>query len=354
MMRMEIISEIIGRTKAFYQSKSNGKALIQVKNIQSIQDQKLKPMNEWNFPDDLYDYLDDKIEKFVTYLERRKDVWDDLIPAIYPWFGIAEHSAFIGGEVIFTRETSYHRPVIHQWDDIEKLELREDNLWLRMVLDGLAYLRDRSNGRYFVKLRGADGPMDVANALRGNELFTDFYDYPDEVHKLMDFCTKAVQWTLDRQKKIVGELEGGVITGFDIWLPGNSIGQLSEDASTMCSPEIYRKFGLPYTKRLVNLYDHAFVHTHALGKHNIPVIAEIDKFAVIEISSDPNTPRAIEVYKELSECLKGKIIVVQLTYDEIIDNLDFLKDRKTIIWYTAEDIDDARRTIELVRRELPV
>lgn len=354
MIKTEHISEIIGRTMAFYQSTSRGKALIQVKNIRSIRSSGSKAMNEWNFPEDLYGYLDDRIERFTAYLERRKDVRDDLIPAMYPWFGIAEHSAFVGGEVMFTKETSYHQPVIHQWEDLEKLELREDNPWLRMVLDGLAYLKDKSEGRYFVKLRGADGPMDIANALRGNELFADFYEYPDEVHKLMDFCTKAVQWTLDRQKKIVGELEGGVITGFDIWLPGNSIGQLSEDASTMCSQEIYREFGFPYTKRLVDQYDHAFIHTHALGKHNIPVIAEIDKFSVIEISSDPNTPRAIEIYKELSECLEDKTVVVELTYDEIVENLDFLKDRKTIIWYSAEDIDDAQRAVELVRRELSV
>ncbi len=273
---------------------------------------------------------------------------------MHPWFGIAEHSAFVGGEVTFTSETSYHHPIIHQWRDMESLELREDNPWLRMVLAGQAYLMDKSEGRYYVKLRGADGPMDIANALRGNELFVDFYECPDKVHELMDFCTKAVQWTLDRQKNVVGKLEGGVITGFDIWLPGNSVGQLSEDASTMCSPEMYREFGLPYTQRLADLYDHVFIHTHALGKHNIPVIAEIHKVDVIEISSDPNTPRAIEIYKELAEYFEDKIVVVQLTYEEILKNLDFLKSRKTIIWYSARDIDDAQRAIELVRRELPI
>lgn len=348
------ISNVINRTKSFYQSKAKGKALIQVKSIPSLQTPATRAMNEWNFPHDLYEYLDTRIERFVNYWEQRKTVEDDMIPAIHPWFGIAEHSAFVGGEVEFTQDTSYHHPLIGTWDDMEKLELREDNPWLRMVLDGLAYLKDQSEGRYHVKLRGADGPMDIANAVRGNELFVDFYENPEKVHELMDFCTKAVKWTLDRQMDIAGLVEGGVITGFDIWLPGNSIGQLSEDASTMCSPDTYREFGLPYTSRLVNAYDHAFMHTHALGKHNIPVIAEMDKVDVIEISSDPNTPRAIEIYRELGECLKDKIVVVQLTHDEIINNLDFLKERKTIIWYSAESVEDAQRTVELVRKNLPV
>jgi hypothetical protein len=79
---------------------------------------------------------------------------------------------------------------------------------------------------------------------------------------------------------------------------------------------------------LVNAYDHAFMHTHALGKHNIPVIAEMDKVDVIEISSDPNTPRAIEIYRELGECLEDKIVVVQLTHDEIIRQPGFSEGEK--------------------------
>ncbi|NMA94571.1 MAG: hypothetical protein GX974_00850 [Clostridiales bacterium] len=344
--------EIIERTNRFYESSDTGIALIQVRNIQSIQPPKLKAMNEWDFPNDLYEYLDARLERFLSYWDKRGYLGDDLIPSIHPWFGIAEHSAFVGGEVEFTKETSYHHPVIKDWDDFGKLELREDNPWIRMVLDGQQYLLERSEGRYAVKLRGADGPMDIANAVRGNELFVDFYEYPDEVHRLMEFCTDAVKWTLEHQKKTVGQLYGGVITGFDIWLPGNSIGQLSEDASTMCSPDIYREFGLPYTQKLVSEYDHAFMHTHALGKHNIPVIAEMDKINVMEISSDPNRPRAIEIYKDLEKELEDKVVVVQLTYDEIIENLDFLKNKKTIIWYSATDMDDAKRAIKLVRSEL--
>ncbi len=202
-----------------------------------------------------------------------------------------------------------------------------------------------------IKLRGADGPMDIANALRGNELFTDFYDHPDEVHQLMNFCTKAAKWTLEKQKEVAGMVEGGIISGFDVWLPGNSIGHISEDASALCSPSVYQEFGKSYTIELCKNYDQVFIHTHALGKHNIGEIASIPHMDYIEISSAPNCPRAIEIYAELKENLQDKTIILDLTREELENNLELLREGKTIIWYKAESLQDARETVEWVRRE---
>lgn len=350
------INDVMERTRLLYNSNKPG-AIIQVTQIKSLQntsEKKLneKKLNDWNFPKDLYEYLDVTIENFLEYWAKRLEVDDDLIPAISPSFGIAEHTAFIGGEVEFSEQTSWHHQLIKNWDDVNKLELREDNEWLRMVIDGIAYLKKQSKGRYAVKLRGAEGAMDIANVIRGNEIFTDFYLYPDELHNLLEFCNKAAEFTISRQIKAAGYFEEGIITGFNIWLPGHSMGHLSEDASTMCSKETYKDFGLKYTKELVENYDHAFMHTHALGKHNIPLIASIDKIDFIEISNDPNCQRAIEIYKELIEYLNNKIVIVSLTLDEIKSNLDFLKKHKTIIWYSADNIEDAKEAVKLVRENL--
>lgn len=345
------INDVMKRTKSFYEANKPG-ALIQVKQIKSIQKPRMKKLNNWNFPEDLYKYLDTSIERFLEYWDKRLEVDDDMIPAISPWFGIAEHTAFIGGDVEFSEQTSWHHQLIHNWDDMQKLELREDNQWLHMVIDGINYLKKQSKGRYAVKLRGAEAAMDIANVLRGNDLFTDFYLYPDKLHELLRFCNEAAEFTISHQIKAAGYFNEGIITGFDIWLPGHSMGHLSEDASTLCSSEIYKNFGLHYTQELVNKYDHVFMHTHALGKHNIPLIASIDKIDFIEISNDPNCDRAIDIYKELIDSLRDKTVIVDITLDEIKRNLDFLKKHKTIIWYSADTIADAKSAVEFVRCNL--
>lgn len=354
MLLRKDIGSLMERTKSFFARNKEGSALIQVKSIKSITIPESKFLNDWKFPGDLYDYLNARLEKSKHYWGERLDVKDDLIPCISPWFGIAEHSAFLGGDVDFSQSTSWHLPVIDDWNDMNKLAMDEENPWYRMIVDGIKYLKEISEGMFAVKLRGGYSPLDMANALRGNALFMDFYDNPEQVKDLLVFCARAIAWFMDRQKDAAGSFQDGFITGMDIWLAGNSAGHFSEDTAALCSPEIYKEFGMPYTTDLVRGYSHVFMHTHTLGVHTIPDIVSIPGIDVIEISNDPNCPRAIDVYRKLDTVLKDKVVVVNLTLDEIRDNLDFLKTRRTIFWYDAVDIDDAKAAVALIRREFPL
>lgn len=340
--------QVMERTKRFYNSGAKG-ALIQVTNIQSIRSKPDRSLRSWNLPLNRNEYLDACIEAFTAYWQTRQSVDDDLIPALSPWYGIAEHTAFIGGSVEFSDTTSWHKRLLTNINDLHILKLDKNNVWLRAVADGIRYVKEKLDGIAAVKLRGGSCPLDIANALRGNDLFTDFYDDEDKLHELLEFCTTAEKWMLDHQLEAVGDFYGGVISGFDVWLPGRSVGHLAEDTSCLCSPDLYKEFGLPYTKKLLAGYDCAFMHTHALGRHSIKHIASVDKIRFIEISSDPNCERAIEIYKKLADVLQDKIVIVDLTYDEIKNNLKFLENTRTIIWHTARDVNEAENTVKLVR-----
>lgn len=330
-------------------AKSERGLLIQVKSIKEFSGKKRR-LDSFGLPDNMKSYLDYRLAAFMEYWDQRKGLDDDMIPAISPWYGIAEHTAFIGGEAEFGDETSWHHSFIKDWaTDRQKAALDENNTWLRLVVDGIEYLSDICDGSYAVKLRGGEGAMDIANIARGNEMFYDFFEYPDELHEFLDFCAKAARFTLTKQAEAAGRYMGGIITGFDIWLPGNSTGHLSEDASVMISPEQFREFALPHTNKITAGYDHVFMHTHSAGSHNIPEIAKIDNLDYLEISNDPNAPRSIQIYKTLSDQLEGMTIVVSASLDEIKENMEFLADKKTILWYDAETLRDANEAVSIAR-----
>jgi len=312
------------------------------------------PFPRWRFPQDLRSYLDDQISLLLATWEHKQGLDDDAIPCLYPRFGIAEHSAFIGGDVEFTGDTSYAHPCIHEWSDLERLELRDDHPWLRLITDGLRYLVDRSAGRFAVMQRGAMAPLDLANALRGNDLFTDFYDVPEEVHRLLEFCTRACAFYVDHQKRVVPELAGGTLSGCYVWMPGDSVGHLSEDASVLCSPAHYREFGRPYTTRVVAPFAHAFMHLHTAGARTFPDILSIPRIDFIELANDPKNPRGIELCRAQPELFAGKIVKLFVSFDEIRANLDILRTMKTVLFCTVRDAAEGRTAIDLVRRELPV
>ena len=75
---------------------------------------------------------------------------------------------------------------------------------------------------------------------------------------------------------------------------------------------------------------------------------------LMELSSDPNTDRAVEVWKRSRERLAPVIPVLRLTHPEIGANMELLKIRKTVVWYHASCMEDAQDMCTLFARELPV
>jgi hypothetical protein len=350
----EDIDEVMDRIIRFSTNGRTGEAIVMVNASFGSDRKNMKGLDEWSFPEEMEDYLDASIQGLEQTWAKRIGIKDDLIPAGYSWYGIAEQSAFVAGEVGFGRETSWSHPILHDYSDLDKLELDEDNIWLRMVIDGMTYLQERSEERFAVKLRGAMGPMDLANALRGNDLFLDIYENPDELHALLRFCVEASEWYVSRQIEAIDEFHGGYVSGTDIWMPGKAIGHLSEDASVMCSPDTYREFGKPYTEALLKPYDRAFMHLHTAGTQAFEAVTEMDKLQFFELAPDPKQPRGIEVYREYFDLFKNNVMKLFITFDEIKANIDFLKQAKTALVCDAGSVEEAQAIVAFVRNELSI
>lgn len=344
--RAEKIAE---RTKAFYAGEK-GKAQIHIKSCGSLKMPAAPKLNAFEFPKEMESYLDKVAERAYQFARFHEAIEDDFIPTTSPFYGIAEHTAFLGGKVDFEENTTFQHQICEEFDDFRNLKLDRDNLWMHLVADGMKYMREKWGEYIPVRLRGADGPSDIANAIRGNDLFYDIYDYPDELSELMDLCVDAVDFTMNHQKKEVSRIGDGFINGFGIWMPSNSIGHLSEDFSTMISTDVYKEYFLPALQKLVKPYDMAMLHVHSLGQRMIPFFAEIPQIKIMEISSDPGQDRAVEVIRKYHDILQDKVIVVAPTYEELLDMGDILESSKTVVWYYAQDEEDAKRALAAVEK----
>jgi hypothetical protein len=341
--------KIAERTKAFYAGEK-GKAQIHVKSCGSLKMPPAPKINAHNFPQDMEVYLDKVAERAYQFARFHESIEDDFIPTVSPFYGIAEHTAFLGGKVDFEETTTFQHQICAEFEDISNLKLNKDNLWIHLVAGGMKHLREKWGAYIPVRLRGADGPSDIANAIRGNDLFYDIYDYPDELGEMMDFCAEAVEFTMDLQKKEVSRIGDGFINGFGIWMPENSIGHLSEDFSTMISTDVYEEFFYPALQKLVKSYDMAMLHVHSLGQRMIPYFAAVPQINIMEISSDPGQDRAVEVIRKYHDVLQDKVIVVAPTYEELVNMGDILESSKTVIWYYAQDEEDAKRALAAVEK----
>lgn len=347
------VAECISKTRAFYETRAVGCALLKVKEIATLPPAPIF-LTDYHFPEDMHRYLDVRAMRYITRMEHRGELMDDTVPAEGPWYGIAEHTAFLGGQVDYEKDTSWHHAMLKAPGEIGKLAMDEENPVFKMVNGGIAYMREKY-GEYFLPMvRGASGPLEMANTLRGNDFFYDFYEEPEELKVLLDYCADALIWNYEKQIEAAGNVFGGVVTGFGEWLPGRGLGHVSEDTTTMISVELFEEFGRPRTERVYRQFDKVFLHMHALSERCLASAASMPNICLMELSSDPNTDRAVEVFKRNRECLSNVIPVLRLTREEILTNMDLLKEQKTVVWYDALSMEDAKDMVRLFAKELPV
>ncbi len=227
------------------------------------------------------------------------DIGDDFVPYIWVSWGTGGDASMLTGrdDVVFKKGSSYSAgPVIKDWDDLAVLTLDLDNFWIDKVRDfwrGVESAYDM-DGIAVSSVSQFRIPLDFANDLRGNDIFTDLYDFPEEVEVLLEYCTNCIieiDTHLRDEFSIFQNAPGGswgtVLGDKTIWLNGDPVDLISDDFG--------RRFNNPYVEKITGYSDGVFFHHHSLGYKKVRVISEIDNLALQEIIQDPNGCRLLEV-----------------------------------------------------------
>ena len=110
----EHIQAVVNRANAFYRKTEPGHYLISTR-IPN----KVPP----SLPLYAFD-LDYQLAQDREYLRAKESLDDDTIPAVCPFFGIAEHSAWLGAEVLLQEDTCMPILIIREPADLIKLHFR--------------------------------------------------------------------------------------------------------------------------------------------------------------------------------------------------------------------------------------
>jgi hypothetical protein len=343
------IDEVVARYQAFYSAREPGHLCTfvdvpyQGEPLESVQ----LTAVDWDDQSAYEDYLDMTLRNLERIWRANRMIDDDNIPTASVFLGIAEYSAFVGGEVIFQSDTSMATPAIEDWDDFDRLELKDDNPWTQMLERGLEHLLSRCNPVGIPVVRGLYAPLDLAQALRGEALFTDFFECPDQVHRLMRFCVDATIWLEERLQALIGPWRGGRAAGG--WFPAKTI-CMSEDIACMISPKTYAEFAKPYTQQVIHHFGSAQIHTHSLGLHVIPEMSTLENLLGIQISQDPNTPRAFDHFEHLLETCADIPFSISCTMEDLKTHLPSLSQRTNFIpCPSVKDFDEADQIIRFIR-----
>lgn len=203
---------------------------------------------------------------------------------------------FTGGAVHFQEGTSYLvDTVVKTWDDIDRLRFDPDSRWAQYALAfwrGVAaeYVEGSAVTPHVYR-----SPLDLANDLRGNGIFEDMYNEPEEVEHLVGKCTDMII-EVDRHYRseipLLREAPGGA---WDLALPAPGLLMVNGDPVDLISPEMGERFNNPSIERLADYAGSVYFHHHTLGVSRVSSVAKTRGLTVQQFTPDPKCPRVYDL-----------------------------------------------------------
>jgi hypothetical protein len=313
--------------------------------------------DDLNWDTDFERYVTGNVANGVQQARMRLDIGvdDDTIPIYFPYFGISIHHSFFGGKVTCSHGTSYAEPVINSASEWEQLNPDSNNIWLRRLAWGLAYARDHGEGVLLSSMRGGNGPLDMANGVMGNELFTELYDDPENLHRAMEICTDAILQTFQVQAENCSNIAGGRMVPMGaLWVPAPMIGHISLDAACLTGPDAFENFERPYLEQLADKSEGYIVHTHMLGQRIFPNMLKTRGIKVFAPVNDPNSPTLIDNIDSVLAVSGTVPLQLNIPEQRLHEILPKFQGRRAVIFLSATDADNARQQLEIVNTYCPL
>ena len=107
------------------------------------------------------------------------------------------------------------------------------------------------------------GPLDIAHLMMGHRIYTEIYDNPERVHRLLKLTTKAYISATRAQKALIGE---GLDWSYHSQMMSRGGVRVCEDTPTQLSTDSYREFCRPSNEIVLRECGGGWVHYCGDGK----------------------------------------------------------------------------------------
>jgi len=307
-------------------------------------------LKKYNFDNytDIDEYVEDLIKETEKVYEARKNVLDDTLPNVSPILGIGDYSAFVDGEIVFTEDTSWSIPVLKRLEDWQDLPQLGTAKWYKKFMVISEKLMEKVKNSGIPYMRGFFSPLDLAHALRGEAIYTDFFDNPNEVHRFLNYCAEVTIKFAEDLKNRVYKYLGDTEYGTYFFQDGIN---MSEDIACMISPQLYREFGAPYTQKVIDHFGNGFLHCHSRALYIVPELCRLRNVKNIWIATDPNQTHPITVLKDLIAKSNNVCLSIDCESFEMVEkNIDIAKDGNVAFCTPVKSVEEANRNTDFIRK----
>ncbi len=265
----------------------------------------------WNtqYQIELFEY---EMEQSVYNAETFPIYWPNLGPEVY--------TAFYGVELEYKEVTSYSKPFIQDWSQLDDIKLDKNNPYFKKLEEMTYAALERCKGKYLVGYTDLHPGLDCAAAFRDpQQLCLDILLEPEQIKKLIHLSSKDFAEIFNHFDRILKKHKQLSVT----WMGIPSFGKMhipSCDFASMISHEHFNELVLPVIQEEVKHASHNIFHVDGKGVANhIDVLLEIPEINAIQwvqgMGKDLPIMQWVPFIKKIQSA--GKSVVVDLQLSEL-------------------------------------
>ena len=315
------INESIQRFKKLWARESMDKILVKI----DLQDRKNSTMvNALTHAPNMVKMVD----LWEKGFKLNKEIKDDNLPVVYGDFCAYIMGGFLGAQVKWTKGGAYAVPFLKNIKNYKKyLKFDVNNKYYKMQVDYINYLNERSKNKFvFCEMIAIDG-MNFLENVRGGNAYMDIYDYPKEVHGILEYSSDLNIKIIKDQRKLIKTYESGRFQNYATWTPGETV-FISVDAYGNCGPEVFEKFGRKYIQRLIDEFNGGWLHLHTEAPStmkNLHHYVSLNNLIAIGFEDWQVGPRGIEHINEITEITNNIPLMININANELIGMIEAKK-----------------------------
>lgn len=265
-----------------------------------------RPLRSEDFP--IAPYLDD----YDRLFELHEACGGDLIWSASAFWGIPWLEAALGCPIFANHSTgSIHAERPPHFRGANSIpEFDPQSPWMRLAVDFLNRMAERSRGRWPIGTTRMRGISDLLSALYGGtEFILAMLERTDEVkevcRKLTDFWVAFGKLQLDR----IPLFHGGVGSFYyNLWAPAETIWH-QEDAAALLSPALYDEFIREHDDRIARAFDGCIMHQHPTKFVPTDFYLKMP-FLALELHIDEGGPSAQALHAAHMKILAQKPLII--------------------------------------------
>jgi hypothetical protein len=293
-----------------------------------------------------------QIDNFLKSIEG-KTFRAETFPVYFPNLGPDVYAGFYGAELEFGAVTSWSIPLVHDWEDMEKLVFYPENIYFKKIEELTNHALERCDGNFMVGYTDLHPGLDCAAAWRDpQQLCFDMIDYPDQVQQLLDFAIadfERIYDHFDSMLKVAGQLSVS-------WMGIPSFGRMhipSCDFSNMISPHLFRQFGLSVLEQEVKSMTHNIFHVDGKGvaKHLDMILNVPEVHAIQWVQGVGDDLPIIQWVPFIKTVQAQKVpIIVDLNKDELTEFISVMDPTGLFLWVATENEQEEIEILKILEK----